>query len=87
MLRKLGIIAATAALAVIGIAAMPSKAEAWWRGGCCGVHIGVFVPPIVVGPPVYAAPPPVYYEPPPPPGRYWVPPHWEGGYWVPGHRA
>jgi len=84
MVRKLGVVLATAALAAIGVAALPGKAEAWWRGGwCCGVHVGVFVPPIVVGPPAYA-PPPVYYAPPP---RYWVPPHWEGGYWVPGHWA
>jgi hypothetical protein len=89
MLRKLGIVAATAALAVVGIAALPTKAEAWWRGGwCCGVGIGVVVPPVVVAPPVYAAPPPAYYYPPqPPPGRAWIPAHWEGGYWVPGHWA
>jgi hypothetical protein len=88
---RLSTVLAVAGLAAIGITALPGKAEAWWRGGwgCCRVGIGVFVPPIVVAPPVYA-PPPVYYAPPPayyPAQRAWIPPHWEGGYWVPGHWA
>lgn len=87
--KRLGAIGAVAGLAAIGIAAMPGKANAWWRGG---IGIGIYVPPVVVAPaPVYA-PPPVYYAPPapayyppPPPRRVWVPAHWEGGYWVAGH--
>jgi hypothetical protein len=88
--KRLGAVLGIASLAAVGIAAWPGKAEAWWaRGGwCCGVGIGITVPPLVVAPPVYA-PPPDYYPPPvayyPPPGRYWVPGHWQGGYWVPGH--
>jgi hypothetical protein len=72
-------------LAVLGVMALPGRAEAWW---CC--RVGVFLPPVVVAPPVYA-PPPVYYAPPPvyygPPRRVWVPPHWQGNLWVPGHWA
>jgi hypothetical protein len=88
-LQRLGAISAVAGLAAFGVAAMPSQAHAWWRGG---FGIGVWVPPIVVAPaPVYA-PLPAYYAPPPvayypPPQRVWVPPHWEGGYWVGGHWA
>jgi hypothetical protein len=82
---------AVVGLAGIGIAALPGKAEAWWRAGwSCGIGFGVVVPPVVVAPPIYA-PPPVYYPPPvtyyPPPRRLWIPPHWQGGYWVPGHWA
>jgi hypothetical protein len=78
-----------AGIAALGIATAPTPAEAWWRGGwCCGVGIGIAIPPVVVAPPVYAPPPPVYYPPPVayyPPQRPWIPPHWQGGYWVPGH--
>jgi len=89
-----GALAAAIGLVAIGVTAMPGKAEAWWRGGwCCGLGIGVVVPPVVVAPaPVYA-PPPVYYALPPaayyapPPQGRWVPGHYEGGYWVPGHWA
>ena len=75
----------------------PKPANAWWyhHGYCCGVGIGVVVPPIVVAPPVYApppayyAPPPAYYAPPPayyaPPQRVWIPAHWQGGVWIPAH--
>ena len=94
MLRfpRLSALLAVLGLAVVGIAAAPVPAQAWWRGGwgwgCCRVGIGVFVPPVVVAPPVYA-PPPVYYAPPAypyyPPQRAWIPAHWQGGYWVPGH--
>jgi hypothetical protein len=77
-----------AGLVGVGVAAAPTPAQAWWRGGwCCGVRFGLFVPPIVVAPPIYA-PAPVYYSPPVayyPPPRPWIPPHWQGGYWVPGH--
>ena len=90
MLRnsRLGAALAIAGLAIAGTAAVPAPAQAWWRGGgCCGVGIGVFVPPVVFAPPVYA-PPPAYYPPPVayyPPQRVWIPAHWQGGYWVPGH--
>jgi hypothetical protein len=93
-IKRFGAMAAVLGLVAIGVAAMPGKAEAYWRGGwCCGVGIGVVVPPIVVAPaPVYV-PPPVYYAPPPagyyppPPAQQgtWIPGHYEGGYWVPGH--
>ncbi len=86
--RTLCTFLAIAGLAAVGIAALPGKAEAWWRGGwCCGVGIGIAIPPVVVGPPVYA-PPPVDHPPPAayyPPQRPWIPAHWEGGYWVPAH--
>ncbi len=94
--RRIGAALAIAGVAAIGIMALPSKAEAWWRGGyCCGVGIGVVIPPIVVAPPYYA-PAPVYYPPPPayyaPQGAYyapqqrpWIPAHWQGGVWVPAH--
>ena len=91
--KRLGVLAAVVGLVAIGVAAMPGKAEAWWRGGwCCGIGIGVVIPPVVVAPAPYYAPPPVYYAPPPTayypppaPQRSWVPGHYEGGYWVPGH--
>ena len=87
---RLGSFAGLAALVAVGITAVPNQAHAWWRGGwCCGVGIGVFVPPVVVAPPAYYAPPPVYYAPPPvayyPPQRIWIPGHWQCGYWIPAH--
>jgi hypothetical protein len=93
--KRLASLAGFLALAAVGVAAMPGKAEAWWRGGwCCGIGIGIALPPVVVAPPpvYYAPPPPAYYPPPvaayyPPPRPVWVPPHWQGGYWVPGHWA
>jgi hypothetical protein len=88
-MKRVGAVAAVLALAAVGTAATPGKAEAWWRGGwCCAIGIGI--PPVVVAPaPVYA-PPPVYYAPPPayyaaPQQRQWIPGHYEGPYWVPGH--
>jgi hypothetical protein len=92
VLKRLGTGVAVAGLAVIGTAAMPHQAHAWWRGG---VGIGIWVPPVVIAPPVVVvppvvyAPPPVAYVPAPyyPPRRVWVPPHWEGPYWVQGHWA
>jgi len=93
-LKRLGVVATVAGLGLVGMAAAPQPAHAWWRGGwCCGVGIGLWVPPIVVAPPVYApppayAPPPVYSPPPAyyqPSGGVWVPGHWNGGYWVPPH--
>lgn len=90
VLKRLGTVAAVAGLVAVGVAAMPHKAEAWWRGG---IGVGIWVPPVVVAPPpVYVAPPVVYAAPPPSvyysaPRRVWVPPHWEGPYWVRGHWA
>lgn len=92
--KRISAVAAVAALAAVGVTAMPHDANAWWRGG---VGIGVWVPPVIVAPPpVYAAPPVVYAPPPvvyapppvvyaPPPRRIWIPAHWEGPYWVQGH--
>jgi hypothetical protein len=90
--KRLTSIAVVAALTIVGIAALPQEAKAWWRGG-------VWVPSVVIGSPVIVAPPRVYYSRPPvvvygppPPGYYyplrrrvWVPPHWAGPYWVRGH--
>jgi hypothetical protein len=95
VLKRFGTVAAVAGLAAVGVAAMPHDAKAWWQGG---FGVGVWMPPIVVAPPVYAPPPVAYYPPPPayyppppayypPPHRVWVPPHWQGSYWVPGHWA
>jgi hypothetical protein len=91
-MKRLGAPAAVIGLVALCVTAMPGKAVAWWRAGwCCGVGIGVYVPPLVIAPPVYYAPPPVAYAPPPSyyappsPQRQWVPGHYEGGYWVPGH--
>ncbi|HBK05556.1 MAG TPA: hypothetical protein DDZ81_06775 [Acetobacteraceae bacterium] len=95
-MKRLGTVAGVAALAAVGVTAVPHDAKAWWRGG---YGVGVWVPPVVVVPPpvyvappvVYAPPPPVVYAPPPvayyppPPRRVWIPPHWEGPYWVQGH--
>ncbi|MDR3532010.1 MAG: hypothetical protein P4L90_15855 [Rhodopila sp.] len=98
--KRVASVAGVLGLAVLGVAAMPHDAKAWWRGG---FGVGIVVPPVVVAPapvyvapPVVVAPPPVYvappvaYAPPPPayypaPHRVWVPPHWEGPYWVGGH--
>jgi hypothetical protein len=87
VLRRFGSLAAIAGMAAVGVMALPSDANAWWRYRY-GARFWV-APPVVVVPPVYA-PPPVVYAPPPyyyygPPRRAWVPPHWEGPYWVPGH--
>jgi len=45
----------------------PVPAKAWWHGGFAVgvVPFPFFVPPVVVGPPVFYGPPPVYYGPPP----------------------
>lgn len=66
-----------AVMLALGAAALPTAAQAWWRGG---VVIGVappryYPPPVYVPPPVYYyAPPPVIYAPPPfyvaPPSQY-----------------
>jgi hypothetical protein len=95
--KRAGAVAAMLGLVAIGVAAMPAKAQAWWRGGwhpgwhpgwCCGVHVGVWIPPLVVAPgPAYVAPayaPPVYYG---PPRRAWIPAHYRGPYGIPGHWA
>ena len=97
--KRIAAVSAVAGLAALGVAAMPTQANAWWRGP--GFGISLWVPPVVVAPPVYA-PPPVYYAPPPayygaPPAAYyaappqpqsvWMPPHWENGAWVAGHWA
>jgi hypothetical protein len=81
--KRIGAIAVIAGLAAVGVAALPHPAEAWWRGGCCRVGIGLWVPPVVVAPAPVFAPPPVYYA--PRPGPIWVPGHWNGPYWVPPH--
>jgi hypothetical protein len=93
-LKRLGAVASVLGLAAIGTFAMPHQANAWWRGG---YGVGIWVPPVVVAPPVYA-PPPVVYAPPPvayapayapygyyPPQRVWVPAGWYGGVWMRGH--
>ena len=74
MAKRLAPVAAVLGLAAVGVAAMPTDANAWWRGG---YGVGIWVPPVVVAPPPVA-----YYA---PPRRFWVPPHWEGPYWVRGH--
>jgi hypothetical protein len=54
MLRnsRLGAVLAVIGLAGVGTAALPAPAEAWWRGGwCCGVGVGILVPPVVFAPP------------------------------------
>ena len=60
----------------------PKPANAWWGPGW-GWHggIGIALPPVVIGAPVY--PPPVYYYPYTPAYAY-GPPYW---HWVPEHRA
>ena len=62
------VLLAAAGLGLLGVAALPSEAQAYWRGG---VWIGVggapfyyAPPPVYVPPPVYYAPPPVVYAPP-----------------------
>jgi hypothetical protein len=55
----------------IGALALPSAAQAYWRGGVW-IGVGPVVPyyppaPVYVPPPVVYAPPPVYYPPPAPP--------------------
>jgi hypothetical protein len=53
-------------LPVIAAAALPLRAEAYWRGG---VWVGGAIP-VYPPPPVIVAPPPVYYPPP----TYYPPP-------------
>jgi len=97
--RRISATTALLGLATITIAATPKPANAWWyhHGYCCGVGIGVVVPPVVVAPPpTYYAPPQTYYAQPqayyaPSTAYYgaqtrsWIPAHWQNGYWVPGH--
>jgi hypothetical protein len=88
--KLLTTVSAAAALIAVGVAAIPSHAEAWvvYRGG-----VGVWVPgPVVVAPPAYYyAPPQAYYAAPPvvyaAPQRVWIPTHYNGPYFVPGHWA
>jgi hypothetical protein len=74
--------------AMVGIACLfaAQPAQAWWAYG--GPRIGLYLPPVVIGPPVVYAPPPVVYAPPPvayaPPPRVWVPGVWVPGAWVHG---
>ncbi len=60
----------------------PKSAEAWWGPGW-GWHggIGIALPPVVVGAPVYA-PAPYYYS--YAPAYAYAPPYWR---WVPEHRG
>lgn len=97
--RRITATAALFGLATVAIAATPKPANAWWynHGYCCGVGIGVVVPPVVVAPPpTYYAQPQTYYAQPQAhyapsagyygaPSRAWIPAHWQNGYWVPGH--
>ena len=54
--KRIAAVGAVAGLAALGVAAMPSQANAWWRGP--GFGISLWVPPVVVAPaPVYAPPP------------------------------
>jgi len=90
LFRRLGGLAAVAGLAAVTLAATPGSAHAWWRSG---VHVGIWVPPVVIAPPPVYVPRPVYVPPPvypapyayAPPARVWVPPHWNGPYWIRGH--
>jgi hypothetical protein len=107
-LKRLAACGALLGLVAIGTTAAPKPAEAWWAHGggwgggyyhgggwCCGVGIGLYVPPVVVAPaPVYVPPPvyapaPAYYAPAPayyaPPQRAWIAGHWQNGYWIAGH--
>ena len=83
MSKRLGTLAATAALIAVGLVALAQPAQAYWvwRGG-----VRVWVPGVrvVVAPPVVYARPPVVVAPPP---RVWVPAHWRGGYYIAGHWA
>lgn len=92
MIRNNGISAGLAVAGLLGLAilATPGQARAWWRGG---YGVGIWIPPVVVAPPVYA-PPPVYYAAPPavvyapPPVLYASPPQAytpPARYWVPPH--
>jgi len=97
--KRITATAAILGLATIGLAATPKPANAWWyhHGYCCGVGIGVVIPPVVVAPPpayyappqTYDAQPQAYYAPSAayyaPPSRAWIPAHWQDGYWIPGH--
>jgi hypothetical protein len=73
------LLSATALALAIGPVALPSAANAWWRGGFV---VGIAPPPVYFGPPV-VYPPPVVYAPPPyapppvvyaPPAESYVPP-------------
>ena len=93
--KRIAAVGAVAGLAALGVAAMPSQANAWWRGP--GFGISLWVPPVVVAPapvyappPVYHAPPPAYYAPPPayygaPPAAYYGGPPQSQRAWVPPH--
>jgi hypothetical protein len=68
------LLSAAVVAVVVGSVALPSAANAWWRGGFV---VGIAPPPVYFGPPV-VYPPPVVYAPPPvvyaPPGASYVPP-------------
>ncbi len=84
MTRLFGAVKAAIGAAVLGaVVAVPTAAEAWWRGG---VFVGAA--PVFVGPPAYYYPPVVYGYPRvyPAPRAYWVPAYYDRrGFWVPGH--
>lgn len=91
-MQRFAALAAVIGLVAFGVTALPGKADAYWRGGwCCGVGIGIAIPPVVVAPAPAYYPPPVYYAPPPayyaPQQQQWIPGHYQNGYWVPGHWA
>jgi hypothetical protein len=53
-LRRLAASGALLGLVAIGTTAAPKPAHAWWGHGygwCCGVGLGIYLPPIVVAPP------------------------------------
>ena len=86
-LKRLAAAGGLLGLVAIGATAAPRPANAWWGHGygwCCGVGVGIYLPPIVVVPPPVRAPAPVYAA---PAQRVWIPAHWQNGHWVPAHSA
>lgn len=75
---------AAAALVAVGVAAVPSQANAYVIYGG-GVRVWAPAPVVVVRPPAYYyyAPQTVYVV----PQHVWVPAHYDGPYFVPGHWA
>lgn len=63
LVRNARVRAVLAAAALAIVLAVPSAANAWWRGGW-GIGIGIAPVVPVYPPPVYYYPPPAYYPPP-----------------------